>query len=61
LSYASVPETFDDIIKYLIPELRRRGVFWDDYVVPGGTLRENYLGVKGASRLSDTHTGAKYF
>jgi alkanesulfonate monooxygenase SsuD/methylene tetrahydromethanopterin reductase-like flavin-dependent oxidoreductase (luciferase family) len=60
-SYASVPETFDDIIKFLIPELRKRGVFWDDYAVPGGTLRENYLGKKGLSRLSDTHPGAKYF
>jgi FMN-dependent oxidoreductase (nitrilotriacetate monooxygenase family) len=61
LSYASIPETFEDIIEYLIPELRRRGVFWDDYTVPGGTLRENYLGIKGASRLSDTHPGAKRF
>jgi FMN-dependent oxidoreductase (nitrilotriacetate monooxygenase family) len=60
-SYASVPETFDDIIEFLIPELRKRGVFWDDYAVPGGTLRENYLGKKGLSRLSDTHPGAKYF
>jgi hypothetical protein len=56
-----VPETFDDIIEFLIPELRKRGVFWDDYAVPGGTLRENYLGKKGLSRLSDTHPGAKYF
>jgi len=61
LSYASIPETLDDIIEHLIPELRRRGIFWDDYAVPGGTLRENYLGVKGATRLSDTHPGAKYF
>lgn len=61
LGYAAVPETFDDIIKYLLPELRRRGLFWDDYAVPGGTLRENYLGVKGHSRLPDTHPGAKFF
>ncbi|KAE8440549.1 hypothetical protein EG329_007242 [Mollisiaceae sp. DMI_Dod_QoI] len=61
LSYASIPETFDDIIEFLLPELRRRGLFWDDYAVPGGTLRENYLGVKGNSRLSETHPGAKYF
>jgi len=59
-SYASIPETFDNIIEYLIPELRKRGVFWDDYAVPGGTLRENYLGVKGASRLPATHPGAQY-
>lgn len=36
-------------------------MFWTDYAVPGGTLRENYLGKKGESRLSDTHPGAKYF
>jgi len=61
LSYATIPETFDDIIEYLIPELRRRGIFWDDYDVLGGTLRENYLGVEGQNRLSDSHPGAKYF
>jgi FMN-dependent oxidoreductase (nitrilotriacetate monooxygenase family) len=60
-SYATIPETFDDIIEYLIPELRRRGLVWDDYAVPGGTLRENYLGKKGSNRLSDTHPGAQYF
>jgi FMN-dependent oxidoreductase (nitrilotriacetate monooxygenase family) len=60
-SYASVPNTFDDMIEYLLPELKTRGLFWNDYSVPGGTLRENYLGEKGHSRLSDTHPGAKYF
>ncbi|PQE07414.1 xenobiotic compound family protein [Rutstroemia sp. NJR-2017a WRK4] len=60
-SYASVPETFDDMIEYLLPELRKRGLFWDDYAAPGGTLRENYLGVKGQNRLSESHPGAKYF
>ena len=60
LSYASIPETFEDIIEHLIPELRRRGIFWEDYAVPGGTLRENYLGIKGASKLSETHPGAKF-
>jgi len=61
LSYAAVPETFDDIIEHLLPELRRRGIFWDDYAVPGGTLRENYLGLAGHCRLSETHPGAKFF
>jgi len=60
LSYASIPETFDDIIEFLIPELRRRGIFHDDYAVPGGTLRENYLGIKGRNRLDESHTGAKF-
>lgn len=61
LSYASVPETFRDIIALLIPELRRRDVFWDDYAVPGGTLRENYFGRRGQNRLANNHPGAQYF
>ncbi|MCJ1242069.1 hypothetical protein MMC14_010076 [Varicellaria rhodocarpa] len=60
-SYATNPGTFDDIIKYLLPELRARGLFWEDYAVPAGTLRENYLGVKGENRLSKGHPGSKYF
>ena len=60
-SYATNPGTFDDIIQYLLPELRSRGLFWEDYAVPAGTLRENYLGVKGENRLSPSHPGAKYF
>ena len=61
LSYASIPDTFRDIITLLIPELKRRGVFWEDYTVPGGTLRENYLHRPGRNRLADNHPGAQYF
>ena len=61
LSYATVPGTFEDIIKYPLPELRARGLFWDDYAVKGGTLRENYLGVEGSKRLHVSHPGAKFF
>jgi FMN-dependent oxidoreductase (nitrilotriacetate monooxygenase family) len=61
LSYASLPDTFDDIIELLLPELRRRGLFWSDYAVKGGTLRENMYGLPGQSRLPEAHTGAKYF
>lgn len=60
-SYATIPGTFDDIIEYLLPELRRRGLFWEDYAVKGGTLRENMYGLKGQNRLLETHPGAKYF
>ena len=60
-SYATVPGTFDDIIEFLLPELRKRGVFWEDYAVPGGTMRENYSGKKGQRRLIETHPGAQYF
>lgn len=60
LSNATIPGTFDDIIKYLLPELRKRGLFHEDYAVKGGTIRENYTGRVGQSRLLDTHPGAKY-
>jgi len=60
-SYATIPGTFEDIIEFLLPELRKRGHIWDDYTVPGGTLRENYLGQEGHQRLSETHPGAQYF
>ena len=39
LPYAIFPSSFEDICKYLVPELRKRGVFHDDYAVPGGTYR----------------------
>ncbi|RAH46241.1 LLM class flavin-dependent oxidoreductase [Aspergillus brunneoviolaceus CBS 621.78] len=61
LSYASVPETFDDIIEYLVPELQRRGLFHTEYEVPGGTMRENFYGVRGQTRLPESHHGARYF
>ena len=60
LSYATVPETFDDIIEHVVPELRKRGLFWNDYAVPGGTMRENFYGKAGKTRLPETHPGAKY-
>lgn len=31
----------DGVIELLLPWLRARGLFWDDYAVPGGTYREN--------------------
>lgn len=60
-SYATNPGTFDDIIEYLLPELRARDLFWEDYKVPAGTLRENYLGLRGENRLSRGHPGTQYF
>jgi hypothetical protein len=60
ISYAISPGNFEDIIKYLLPELRRRGVFWDDYAVPGGTARENYSADGKGARVRDDHPAAKY-
>lgn len=60
LGYAVSPGGFEDMIKHLWPELRRRGVFHEDYEVPGGTTRENYTGDGLGSRLRDDHPGSRY-
>ncbi|CAI6100882.1 unnamed protein product [Clonostachys chloroleuca] len=41
ISYAVNPGHFEDISKWLLPELRACGVFWDDYAAT--TIRENFL------------------
>ncbi|KAH8647925.1 putative dibenzothiophene desulfurization enzyme A [Xylariales sp. PMI_506] len=60
ISYTSNPCSFEDVVELLVPELQRRGMYWDDYAVPGGTLRENMNGVKGMSKLRDDHYGSKF-
>ncbi|ORY09165.1 putative xenobiotic compound monooxygenase, DszA family [Clohesyomyces aquaticus] len=60
IAYAIKPGTFVDVAELLIPELRRRGLFWEDYKVPGGTYRENFYGKKGQSGTLPGHTGSKY-
>lgn len=55
-----MPGTFQDVIDLLIPELRRRGIFWDDYTVPGGTYRENLYEKKGQAEPPDTHPASAY-
>jgi hypothetical protein len=44
----------------LIPELRKRGLFWDDYAVDGGTYRENLRAQKGGAHPSEDHPASKY-
>ncbi|KAL2819601.1 luciferase-like domain-containing protein [Aspergillus cavernicola] len=58
LSYAVAPGDFEDIVKYLLPELRSRGVFWDDY--GASTTRENFLNDGLGPRLRDDHPGSQY-
>ncbi|KAF7563567.1 hypothetical protein G7046_g580 [Stylonectria norvegica] len=58
LAYAVNPGDFQDIIKWLLPELQARGVFWKDYT--GSTTRENYFQDGQGPRLRDDHPGAKY-
>jgi len=59
-AYAIKPGSFKDIVELLIPELRRRGLFWEDYAVKGGTYRENFYGKKGQSGPPPDHPAAKY-
>lgn len=53
-----MPGTFTDVIELLIPELQRRGIFWNDYAVPGGTYRENLTETKGQSEPREDHPAA---
>ncbi|MEI2297386.1 LLM class flavin-dependent oxidoreductase [Ensifer sp. MJa1] len=56
LAYAVTPETFDDAVDLLVPELQKRGVYKTDY--RQGTLREKLFG--GGPRLVAPHPGAGY-
>lgn len=49
-----------DVIELLLPELRKRDLFWDDYVVKGGTYRENITGQVGQKYPADDHPAATY-
>ncbi|KAI1388810.1 Nitrilotriacetate monooxygenase component A/pristinamycin IIA synthase subunit A [Hypoxylon trugodes] len=59
-AYALFPQSFKDIIELLIPELLSRGLFWDDYAVPGGTYRENFYQKPGQTGPLDSHVASSY-
>jgi FMN-dependent oxidoreductase (nitrilotriacetate monooxygenase family) len=59
-AYAVFPDSFKDIIELLLPELRSRGLFWDDYAVPGGTYRENLSRVEGQKGPLASHVAASF-
>ena len=54
ISYTTSPQSFEDIVDLLRPELVKRGLMWEDYEVKGGTLRENLVG-KGQKHVSEDH------
>ncbi|KEZ45002.1 Dimethyl-sulfide monooxygenase [Scedosporium apiospermum] len=58
--YVLFPQSFKDIIELLLPELRKRGLFWDDYAVPQGTYRENFYGRAGQKYPIDEHAAAAF-
>jgi long-chain alkane monooxygenase len=55
LTYAVMPETYENIVELLIPELQRRGIYKKEY--RPGTLREK-LFEKGPY-LPETHPGRR--
>ncbi|KAJ4260425.1 hypothetical protein NW762_007164 [Fusarium torreyae] len=57
LAHITNPGTFEDIIEYLLPELRRRGIFRNEVEKEGATAREVFIGSK---RLPEDHPGSKY-
>ncbi|KJX93975.1 xenobiotic compound family monooxygenase like protein [Zymoseptoria brevis] len=58
IGYATTPGTFRDVIKYLWPELKRRGVLQEEYA--GNSMRENYLQDGKGPRVREGHPALKY-
>jgi long-chain alkane monooxygenase len=56
LAYAITPGTFEDIVEFVIPVLRERGVYPDAYAP--GSLRNKLTG--RGDRLPEEHKGASY-
>jgi FMN-dependent oxidoreductase (nitrilotriacetate monooxygenase family) len=57
LAYAVTPESFEDFVDLVVPELQRRGIYKRDY--RPGTLREKLFG-PGRARLAPPHPAARY-
>ncbi|KAI5475194.1 hypothetical protein MNV49_001847 [Pseudohyphozyma bogoriensis] len=70
LSHYARNDTFEDIIELLVPELQRRGLFWEDYPEveqPKGALekigisaREGLQGKVGSKHLDPSHYGYRF-
>ncbi len=56
LAYAVTPESFEDFVELVVPELQRRGAYKRDY--RAGTLREKLFGA--GPRLPPSHPAARY-
>ncbi|KAL4913343.1 luciferase-like domain-containing protein [Aspergillus aurantiobrunneus] len=59
LAHITNPGSFEDVIEFLLPELRARGLFREGVEKEGATAREVYLG-QGQVRLPEDHPGSKY-
>ena len=56
LAYVTTPGTFEDVVRYVVPELQKRGAYKLEYA--NGSLRNKLFGQ--GDRLPDTHIGAQY-
>ena len=56
LAYAVTPETFEDVVQHLVPELQKRGAYPRSYLP--GTLREKLF--QNGPRLPATHPAARH-
>ncbi|WP_298253640.1 LLM class flavin-dependent oxidoreductase [uncultured Arthrobacter sp.] len=56
LAYAITPGTFEDIVEYVVPELRSRGAYPEEY--QPGTLRNKLFGA--GDRLPPDHRGSRF-
>jgi FMN-dependent oxidoreductase (nitrilotriacetate monooxygenase family) len=57
LAYAVTPESFEDFVELVVPELTRRGVYKREY--RPGTLREKLFPARGA-RLAPPHPATRH-
>src|SRR5579862_1411446 len=55
LAYAVTPESFEDFVDLVVPELQRRGAYKQDYAA--GTYRDKLF---GGPHLKPTHPAARY-
>ncbi|KAL6904648.1 Nitrilotriacetate monooxygenase component A/pristinamycin IIA synthase subunit A [Trichoderma evansii] len=59
-AYTLFPQSFKDIVELLLPELKKRGLFWDDYAVPAGTYRENFYRKPGQPGPPPEHVASTF-
>ncbi|MBV9828113.1 MAG: LLM class flavin-dependent oxidoreductase [Alphaproteobacteria bacterium] len=57
LAYAVTPESFEDFVTFIVPELQRRGAFKHDYAP--GTYREKLFG-PGRAHLAAPHPAVQH-
>lgn len=56
----SNPGSYEDVVELLVPELQKRGLMWNDYDVPGGTLRENLSRKPGQPKVASDHPAYQF-